>query len=47
MSDYVEIKLAALELIQFVVDKYGITSYREFTCPYMRRLAKSLDFFDR
>lgn len=45
MTEYFKIRAVAFDLINFVVKKYDIKSYAEFTCPYMRALAESIYFF--
>jgi hypothetical protein len=45
MTEYLKVRSAAFELLNFVVKKYDITSYEEFTCPFMKALAESIYFF--
>jgi hypothetical protein len=40
--DYNEAIFAAVELLDFVIEKYSIKTFDEFTCPYMKALAKQL-----
>jgi hypothetical protein len=40
--DYNNAIFAAVELIEFVIAKYKIKTFNEFTCPYMKALAKEL-----
>ena len=43
---FVRVYDAAEALIRDVVERYDIKSYDEFTCPYMKALAESLNFLD-
>jgi len=45
MTEYFIVREAAFNLINFVVNKYGIETYDGFTCPYMKALAESIYYF--
>jgi hypothetical protein len=45
MTEYLELRKVAFELINYIVKKYDINSYEEFTCPYTRQLAESIYYF--
>ena len=38
-----ELFIASIELIEFVMDRYNLDSADELTCPYMKRLSDSVD----
>jgi len=40
--DFNNIVGSAWDLIEYIVNKYNVTSFGEFTCPYMRALAEDL-----
>jgi len=41
-TDVWEIIEASVDLMEFVINKYNIKTFDEFTCPYMKALAKTL-----
>lgn len=40
-----DICIIAEELIDFIIEKYGVKSLEDFTCPIHRRLAVALNKF--
>jgi hypothetical protein len=40
--EYPDIVTNAYELVEFVVKKYNIKTFDEFTCPYFKDLAKEM-----
>jgi hypothetical protein len=44
--DISNVACIAKELIGFVVNRYGVKSYDEFTCPIHKRMAQELKWFE-
>ena len=40
--DEVEVLMEAAQLVDYVIKKYNIQTFRSFSCPYMKGLAKEL-----
>ena len=47
LAELRNVKAIATELINYVADRYGVTSIGEFTCPIHRRLAAALGKFSK
>ena len=39
------IEKASLDLMEYLIKKYDIKSYDDFTCPHHERLARALNLF--